>query len=81
MMPEAENLIAINLSFYTLKPVKKHRQDRFEMETSIFFEKSVLSNDVLMGHTDKMIFSWNRHKKEGFPEADTFERTMMKHYK
>lgn len=80
MRPGAENLISTNIGFHTFKP-KKHIQDRHEVEISIFFVKSVLSNEVLMGHTDKMIFCWNRQEKVDFPEADTCERTMMKESK
>jgi hypothetical protein len=43
----------------------------FEVEISDFFGKSVMSNDVLLGHSSERIFCWSRHMKEGFAEADT----------
>jgi hypothetical protein len=45
-----------------------------EVETSSFFRKSIMSNDVLLRHTSERMFSWIRHRKKCFPEADTGER-------
>ena len=46
----------------------------FEVETSGFFGKSVISNEVLLGHSHERMFYYSRHVKECFPEADTNER-------
>ena len=45
----------------------------FEVETSGFVGKSVMSNDALLGHTGQRMFCQGRHVKM-FSEADTGER-------
>ena len=36
----------------------------YEVETSGFFGKSVMSNDILLGHTGEITFGKSRHVKE-----------------
>ena len=45
-----------------------------EVETSGFFGKAVISNDVLLGHTGEIMFCKSRHLKECSLEEDTGER-------
>ena len=42
----------------------KEMEDRLsELETSSFFGKSVMSNDVLLGHTGERMFCYSKHVK------------------
>lgn len=43
-------------------------------ETSGFFGELVMSNDVLLGHTDERLSCQSKHVKYCFPEADTGKR-------
>jgi len=43
---------------------------------SCFFGKSVMSNDVLLGHTSKRMFCRSRHVKECFAIADMWWRNI-----
>ena len=42
--------------------VHRHQKRVCEVETSGFFGKSVVSNDVLLGHTGERMFCWSRHR-------------------
>jgi hypothetical protein len=54
--------------------VKHGSEAEIEVETSSFFGKSVMSNDVLLGHTCERMSCKNRHRDECFPEEDPGER-------
>ena len=44
--------------------VHSHQKRVCEVETSGFFGKSVVSNDVLLGHTGERMFCYSRHVNE-----------------
>jgi hypothetical protein len=56
---------------YALPRLNLNSWVKCEVETSGFFGKSVMSNDVLLGHTGERIFYYSRDMKECFAEADT----------
>ena len=51
---------------YALPRLNLNSWVKCEVETSGFFGKSVMSNDVLLGHTGERIFYYSRDMKEYF---------------